>query len=181
MKFSLGCLVGVLLGIALAILAYAGYTFFNPAYKMPLAPVSSLGDPDLTVTIKEQYLNEQLRKGLEARGMNAGDLTIDLHAPNRAVAAMSFGVKVLGQSFRVRPLASFHFGVANGTVTFELDNVDVAGFTVPQDIVNQQIGDLQRYADDQLNGELKRVLANTGLHVVGVESTESALIVRLSH
>ena len=66
-------------------------------------------------------------------------------------------------------------------VTFDLDKVDISGFDLPQAVVNQQIGSLKQYGEDQLNADLKRELANSGLHVVGIESTDSALTVKLSH
>ncbi len=181
MRFSSGCLVGILLGIALAVLAYAGYAFLNSTEQLPLTPASSVNEPDVTVTIKEQYVNDQVRKAFVAHGMEPGDLTIELHAPNRAEATMSLDLTILGQSLNVRPHTSFHFGVTNGLVTLDVDSVDVSGFRVPQDIVNQQTANFKRFGEDQLNGELKRVLANTGLHVVGIESTEGALVVQLSH
>jgi hypothetical protein len=94
---------------------------------------------------------------------------------------MTLGVVILGQSFNVRPRASFHFGVENGLVTLDVDSIDVSGFRVPQTILNRQADNFKRFGQDQLNGELKRVLVNTDLHVVGVESTEGALVVKLSH
>jgi uncharacterized protein YpmS len=180
MKFSSGCLLGLLLGIALSIIVVVGYVVFNSTDLLPLTPASSVSNPDLTVTIKEQYLNDQLRKGLAARGMDSSDMTVALHAPNRADATMTMSLTALGQTFKVRPQASFHFVLSNGMVSFELDKVAVSGLGIPQEIVNQQMGTLKSYAENQLNAELRQVLANSGLHIVGIEVTEGALIVKLS-
>jgi uncharacterized protein YpmS len=181
MKSFSGCLVGVLLGIVLSVLVYAGYTILSSSDTLPLLPASSVSNPDLTITISEQYLNDQLRKGLAGRGMKVTDMTVNLHASNRADASMTMSITVLGESINIRPNASIHFGVSNGLVTFDIDKVDVSGFSVPQQVVNQEIGSFKQYGQDEFNAEMKRELANTGLHVVGIESTEGALTLQLSH
>ena len=114
MKFSSGCLIGILLGIVLSVLAFFGYTLFISAGSPPLLPAASVGEADVAITINAQYLNDQIRKGVAARGMNVSDLTVALHAPNRADVTMTMDVTVLGRSINVRPDASFHFGVSNG-------------------------------------------------------------------
>jgi hypothetical protein len=180
MKSLSGCLVGVLLGVVLSVIGYVGYNFLNSSDLLPLLPASSVSNPDVTLTVSEQYLNDQLRKGLATSGLKLNNLTVDLHASNRADASMTMSVTVLGQSLNIRPDASLHFGVSNGLVTFDIDKVTVSGFSVPQEVVNQEIGSFKRYGQDQFNAELKRELANTGLQVVGIESTETALTLRLS-
>jgi hypothetical protein len=180
MKFASGCLSGLLLGILLSALAFVGYTLFSSNGLVPLSPASSGTNPDLTITMSQQYLNDQLRTGLAARGMRPSDLTVALHSPNRAEATMTMPLTVLGQTLNVQSHASLHFGLANGSITLELDQVDVSGLGIPQAIVNQEMGTLMRYADDQLNTEMRRMLAGTGLHVVGIAATEGALTVQLS-
>jgi LmeA-like phospholipid-binding len=180
MKFSTGCLTGIVLGILFAVGAFFAYTFLFYSDNLDLFPATVSGDPDLTVTISQSYLNDELRAGLAARGLNTSELAVKLHAPNQADASMTLNLKLLGQSFSVRPQATFHFGVSQGAIQIVLDRVNVAGFSVPQSVVNQQLGDLQRYAQDQLNAEVERTLANTGLHVIGVETTENDLIVKLA-
>ncbi len=180
MRFSAGCIIGLILGVLLALAAVAGYAFLSSPDQLALFPASNSSDPDLTITIGESYLNDQLRAELAAQKMNLGDLGINLHAPNRADASMTLNLTILGQALRVRPDASFHFAVNNGLVTLTLDQVNVAGVSVPQQLVTQQLGDFQRYAQDVLNAEVKRSLANTGLRLVGIEATENTLIIKLS-
>ncbi len=180
MRFSAGCLLGIIAGLLIAIAGYVGYTFIFSSANLPLFPATTSGDPDLTITIGESYLNDQLRAGLAAQGLNLSDLAVKLHAPNRADATMTLNLRVLGQPITVHPDATLHFGVSNGTITLTLDQVNVSGFSVPQNIVNQQLGDFQRVAQNELNAEAKRILANTGLHIIGVEATESTLIIKLA-
>jgi uncharacterized protein YpmS len=180
MKFFSGCLVGLLLGVLLSVFAVVGYTLFNTSDLVPMPPSPSISDADLTITIRQQYLNDHLRAGLAARGMNASDLAVILHAQNRAEATMTTALSALGQSITVHPHALFHFGLTNGKITLEIDQVDVSGLAIPQDIVNQQMGTLRQYAEDQLNSEMKRMLANSGLRVVGIQTAEGSLTVQLS-
>jgi hypothetical protein len=169
-----------MLGVALAGAMFLGISFLNSPDQLLLFPAAGPDNPDLTITISEAYLNDQLRANLAARGMNLGDLGVKLHAPNRAEVSMTLNLAILNQALLVRPKASFHFAVNGGLVTLVLEQVTISGFNVPQDIMNQQLGSFQRYAQDVLNTEVKRTLTNTGLHLVGVESTENALIIKLA-
>jgi hypothetical protein len=180
MRFTAGCLTGIIVGIILAIGGYAAYTFLFSTDNLSLFPASPAGNPDLTITISEAYLNDQLQAGLAAQGLSLSDLAIKLHAPNRAAAGMTMNIRVLGQPFSIHPQASFHFGVTSGAIFIALDQVNVAGFNVPQNVVDQQLGGFQRYAESELNAEAKRALASTGLHVIGVQATENALIIQLA-
>jgi hypothetical protein len=67
-----------------------------------------------------------------------------------------------------------------GRATVQVDQVDVSGFNVPQDLVEQNMGNFKNVGEDALNNELKRGLANTDLHVVAVEATEGAMIFKMS-
>lgn len=180
MKFGSGCLFGIVFGFLAAVVIFLGSSLLNNPENLQLFPAAGVGDADMTVTIQQPYLNDQLRKGAATRGMNVSDLSVALHSPNRAEATMSTSVDLLGQSYTLRPHVTFHFGVADGLVSITVDKVDVSGFSVPQDIVNQEMGSFKQYAEDQINSELKRGLGNSGLHVVGIESTEGALTIKLS-
>ncbi len=180
MRFSAGCLLGTLLGLVLAAAAFFAFTLFNSSSVLPLVPAASPGASDLQITIGEAYLNQQIQAGLAQRGMDLGDIAVNLHAPNRADVSLGLNVRVLNQSFAIRPTAAYHFGVSNGSVVLTLDGVDVGGLQVPQQLVNQQVGNLQRLAQEEINAELKRMLANTGLHVTSVEASEGELIVKLA-
>lgn len=180
MKFTSGCLLGILFGVLVSVLLFVGYSFFNSPENLQLVPASGAADADLAVTIQQQYLNDQLRKYMAARGMNVSDLSLALHAPNRAEATMTMPIDVLGESITLKPHATLHFGVSKGVVSIEVDKVDISGFDVPQDVINQQTGTFKQSAEDQLNTELKKSLANSGLHVTGIELTEGALTIKLS-
>lgn len=180
MRFSTGCLLGLLLGVLLSVLAIVGYTLVNPSDNLPLSPVSSGAQTDLTITVGQQYLNERVRQDMATRGMGVTDLNIELHAPNRAEAVMSMSISVLGEPLLVHPRAYLHFGLTKGLVSFEIDRVDISGFSVPQDVVDKEMGTFKQSAQAQLNSELKQMLLSTGLHVVSVEATEGAAIIKLS-
>jgi hypothetical protein len=65
-------------------------------------------------------------------------------------------------------------------MTLIVDNVDVGGFTIPRSAIDPQVTQFTRNAETQLNRELTRILANTGLHLSSVEATEDTLIFKLS-
>jgi hypothetical protein len=174
-----GCL-GFIIGIVCAGLAYFAFTFLNAGGQPPLVPASAVNDPDLTITVSQGYINDQLRAGMAARGLNGMDLSLQLHAPNRADASLTFPLTVLGETVDVSPQAALHFGVARGGVTVAVDGIDVGGVAVPQDLVQQRVALLEQYAQDQINATLKRQLTGTGLRLVGVQCTDSDLIVQLS-
>jgi len=121
-----------------------------------------------------------LQQALAAQGMNLGDLAVNLHAPNRADASMTLNVRALNQQISVRPTASLHFGVAGGAITLVLDHISISGFNVPASLVSAQLGEVQRVAQNEINAQAKRMLANSGLRIIGVEATESALVIKLA-
>lgn len=180
MKFFAGCLVGGVVGVLLAIGAFLVHTSSSAHTGLELTPLVSADNPDLTITLSEAYLNAQLRAGVATRGLDASDLSINLHAPNRADATMTFQTTVLNQSISLHPNISFHFGVSKGLVTLAVDKINISGISVPNEIVNQQVARFQRAAEDIFNAEVKRLLANTGLRLVSVEATENVLIIKLA-
>ncbi len=178
MRVFSGCLL-LILGFVLGVGAFLAYSFFTSPSTLPLLPASAVSGADVTITASEQFVNDQLRAGLGG-GLLGTDLGINLHAPNRADVSATFPVTLLGQSLNVRPKAAMHFGVSNGAITIDLDRVDVAGFNVPQQIIAQQVSNLKRAAEEEINAEIKRALANTGLRVVAVEAEENSLLIKLS-
>lgn len=179
MRFTAGCLVGVILGIIVAAMSAGAYLFFSTREDLPLFPVSSSGDAEVTITVREAFLNHQMQSSLRAQGLNVSDPSFNLHAPNRATASGNFTFVILQVPVTVRPTVNMHFVVTNGQVAFEIDQVDVSGFAIPQDLVNRQVGNFKQVVQNQLNADIKNWLAGTGLHVVDVQATEAELLVRL--
>ncbi len=180
MRFIAGCLTGIVFGLVLAGAMVFASSFFSAGTELPLLPAAVPGSPDVTLTMGQNYLNDQARAWMASKGMNFGDVSIVLHAPNKADINSTFELNILGQSLTIRPKASFHFAVNAGHLVLVLDGVNVAGFQVPQNLVDQQFSSLQQYAQDQINGELDSAAAATGLRLSGVEATDNSLILKLS-
>lgn len=180
MKSSTGCLIGIVLGLALAAVAFAGLTLFDAPSPALLPGAVTPGPTDLTITVSQAYLNQMIRAGMAARGLDWGEISIGLHSPNRAEATTSLSLNVLDTEFSLRPKVTFHFEVNKGTVNIVVDQVDVAGLTLPRDLVDERIGQIRQYAQAEINAELNRVLANSGLRVSAIEVAEGQLIVRLA-
>ncbi len=177
MRFLSGCLMGLLL----AALLFVGYFIFFAQGSLPLEPATATAtQSDMTVIMSERLVNTQMRAQARAQGQPIQNMTLKLHAPNRADVTGTMTIALFGEGITVQPQASLHFGVTNGRVAVTIDSVNVSGFNVPSDIVDSQARGLKADAETQLNTQLQRALANTGLHLVSIEATESELIMRLS-
>ncbi len=182
MKYVAGCLMGAILTLGIVVLGFLAYTFMLPAELVPLAAPSSPANADVIVMVSDAYMTQQARARAPSMGLtNMQNLAIKVHAPNRAETTMDFSVSVLGMPLTIHPHAWMHFELNRGKISVQVDSVDVSGITVPQDIVNQQMGNFKSLGDQIFNQELTRGLAGTDLHIVGIEATEGALVLKFSH
>ncbi len=169
------------MGLGLAVFGAAAYFFLLPSQQLSLFPATAQGGGDVVVSVSEAYVTQQARMRMPQLGMgNMQNLVIKMHAPNRAEATMDFNITVFGVPVTIHPHAWIHFEMKQGRATVQVDQVDVSGFNVPQELVNQNMGNFKNVGEDALNNELKRGLANTDLHVSAIEATEGMLIFKLS-
>ncbi len=181
MRFSAGCLVGVIFGLLIAAAGVGGYLFFNTRQDLPLFPAGQQTDSaDVTVVVGEEYLNQQMQGLLATRGMSAAASSFRLHAPNQAVASADFAFLILGQNFTIRPDVYMHFNLAGQAIAVDIDRIDISGFSVPQEFLDRQMSNFRQLAQDQLNSDLKTWLAGSGLHIVSIQATEGELVLKFA-
>ncbi len=181
MRFSTGCVLGVILGLLIAAAGVGGYLFFNMRENLPLFPATQqTNSADVTVAVGQEYLNQQMQALLATRGMSAEASSFRLHAPNQAVASADFAFLILGQTFTIRPDVYMHFNIADEAIAVDIDRVDISGFSVPQELLDLQMSNFRQIAQDQLNSDIKNWIAGSGLRLVSIEATEGQLVLKFS-
>ncbi len=179
MRTLVGFILGLVVGILMAACGVGGYLFMSTSSSVAAIPTTPTGQADVAIAVSESYINQQMQASLKKQGLAISNPTLDLHAPNLATASGDFTFQVLGIPITVRPTINMHFVVNNGKVTFEIDQVDVSGFTIPQDLVNAQAANFKQVAEAELNAQVQDALKGSGLNVLSVEATETALVVKL--
>ncbi len=182
MRFSVGCLVGAVIGLFVAAVGFLGFFFIGTGGEIPLSPVTTqTGAADITVLVQESYIVSQMQQYLTELNVPMSQPSFKVHAPNRAVASGTVSVTILGAAISVHPNVTLHFSVDSGQLHFFIDQIEVSGFTVPKQLVDQEIQNYNKVAEEKVNADIKKYLGTTGLRLVGIEATEGVLIVKLSH
>jgi uncharacterized protein YpmS len=166
-SFFLGLACGVLL-VLVAGLAFGALNKQGPG--LAVAPPS--GNAPVTVTLDESAINSQLKNMLPPDS-GISDATVKLQEPNQAMVEVQ--TKLLG--IPVSPEATVQFALDEGAIRIKVMNVDLGGLTIPYGSLLERISGLEKTAEEQLNQEMARALAGTGLQVQRVSVSDSTLVV----
>ena len=166
-SFLLGLACGLLL-VLVAGLAFGALNKQGPA----LAVAPSSGSASVKMTLDQAVINSQLRKMLTADS-GISDATVKLEEPNQAVVEVQ--TKLLG--IPVSPKITVQFAVDGDAIRIKVMNVDLGGLIIPYGSLLEQISGLEKTAEEQLNQEMARALADTGLKVQRVSVSDSTLVV----
>lgn len=116
-----GCLVALVTGLltSCALVAIALAPAFSGA--VPIPGEQDPGQHDLTMVVKEGYLNEELTSSLPTSV--PGTVTLDVQPENRLVATAIFDLALT----KVRVVTTLRLSAANGRLQVTVLSVDVAG------------------------------------------------------
>ncbi len=137
----------------------------------PLKPLAQSNVADISVTLSERYLNQQLARGV-AQDAQVSNTQMDLHANNLANISATVQVNSL---LRVTPNISLQLGTANGRIVINVLQVNVGGFGVPSSLIEPQIQQLKQNTENDLNGQLIVLQNSTGLKLQTLSTTENSL------
>ena len=166
-SFLLGLACGLLL-VLVAGLAFGALNKQGPA----LAVTPSSGNAPVKVTLDESVINSQLKKML-APDSGISDATVKLEEPNQAVVEVQ--TRLLG--IPISPEVTVQFAVdGDDAIRINVMNIDLGGLKIPYGPLLEQISGLEKTAEEQLNQEMTRALADTGLKVQRVSVSDSTLV-----
>lgn len=176
-----GFILGLLSVMALAGVVGAGLVATTrAASSAPItygaaAPVpAQVQNPDMTITLSERFMNQQLQAGMPSNG-DVRDVSLDLHTGNRADVNSSITVSFFGSNIDLRPRAALFLSVQNGRVTITVGQIDVGGFGIPSSLVESQAAQLRQTAEQQLNQQLTQFTATTGLKLQSAATSEDSV------
>lgn len=138
-------------------------------------PSQASDTADMTVTLSERFLNNQIALGVPATDQISNP-QLDIHADNLA----DFSATVNTGFFNVKPQATVKLAVQNARIVLDVQKVDVGGFGVPASLIQPQIDQLKQNAEAALNAQFAKLQATTGLKLQSLSTTENTLTLYFS-
>ncbi len=176
-KFSIGFIIGVVIGAAAALFfgAQAGGTGLLPTPSTP-APGQSV----IHISVDQSYLNEEFAAALSSQPQfRNAQPQLTMRAPDAVIVSASIQASVGGVTLKARPAVTMQLYVEGGRIRTRIAGVNVGAVNVPLQPFQAQIDQVERMMEDQANRLASSALAGSGLKVVGVSTTASSLIVDL--
>jgi hypothetical protein len=137
--------------------------------SLPAPPVSDPGQEDITIIVKEAYLNRVLTEALP--GSVPGEATLDVRPRDRLVVTTTFDLLLQ----EVEATVTLRIGVASGELQLVLESVEAGG----QDILDllgldrEALGQaMSRAIQEQVEAGLGQ-----GAQILGVTMDEERIII----
>lgn len=141
-----------------------------PTAPPTLAPLPPTVPGAQTFALAESDLNQLLNQNLPPGG-EVSNVVLDLHAGNTANVSATLRLN----SLSLQPNALLRATVADNRIAIEVTQVRVGGFGVPSSMIEPQIAELKNMAERELNSQLAKLEANTGLELQALETTENEM------
>ena len=135
------------------------------------APAQATDNADMTVTLSERYMNNNIARGL-AQGGSVESAQLDIQS--NAVVVIDAVMQVNSQ-LRLSPRVTTQLTAENGRIVVNVQNVNVGGFGVPSSLIEPQINQMKQNAETNLNTQLEKFTASSGLKLQALSTTENSL------
>jgi hypothetical protein len=167
--FLAGLGIGLFLGVGLALFYYL---FNNGGTTIPELPSNQ--DHEIQLIIKESFIKQMISEEMQNDPLYS-EMYLDLKPPNLALATLYpefFGIKL--------PVtASIEVIVDNGEILVDILDIDIAGFNIPAQVIQQPLAAVENEMQEQIDGLISGTLANTNLKVIQVSADENNLYVEI--
>jgi len=167
--FFAGFGIGLILGVGSAL-----FFFLLNNYSNTMPELLSSQDHEIQIIIKESFINQMVSEEMNNDPLYS-EMYLDLKPPNLALVTLYprfFGIK-----FPVT--ASIEVIVEGGEILVNISELEIVGFNIPTQVVQQPLAAVENEMQDQINGLISGTLANTTLNVVQVSADENNLYVEI--
>lgn len=188
--FGSGCVLGMLVGVVLTLVASALVVTQVPAVTQIFT-----GEPDVSVVIGEAYLNRQAARRINGSyptgvsNLTLTALNIDLNAPDRMDLQPTFRVDVGFTTLSISPKVNNQLIVQDGKLAIkmlgdpQLGNLNVPLEALPFDLKSQVAQAVDKINNSLLLSEINQSLqagfGNSQFIVQGVSAGDTTLSIRL--
>ncbi len=173
-SFAIGC-GGILIGlIAGMVLVIGANQFLSRTSASMVDPPPQVTSSDVSITASTAFLAAQMQQTFKQSNL-ARQATFAFASPNLVRATMLVDVPVLGKTVQANATVTCHVAAQNGKVILAVDNVDVAGMNVPQNVMSQMTERVRSQIETQMNQMLQRMLQGTTLRLVGLGITSNEI------
>jgi len=148
------------------------YLFNNGGSSLEELPSNQ--DHEIQIIIKESFINQMVSEEMNNDPLYS-EMYLDLKPPNLALVTLYpefFGIQI--------PVtASIEVVVEGGEVLVDISELEIVGFNIPAQVVQQPLTAVENEMQDQINGLISGTLANTTLNVIQVSADENNLYVEI--
>ena len=167
--FLIGLVIGLILGAGSALLFFLQ----NNNGNTPPEPLSSQNH-EIQLIIKEPFLNQIISEEMQNDPLYA-EMVLNLKPPNLALVTLY--PEFFGIQFPVT--ASIEAIVEGGEILVDILEIDIAGFNIPAEVIQQPLVAVEDEMQEQINGLISGTLANTNLRIIQVSADENNLYVEI--
>jgi hypothetical protein len=174
---TVGCvsaLVGLIVGV---VVMFGASSLASQNHVSSVMPVPSTR-ADVSVTANVTFVNSQIQQTLRQSGLFK-QANISFEAPNLFAVAGIVETTFLGQTISVNAIVRMRVQVRDSRAVFTIEQVDVAGFNVPQAAINSLVERSRAQAEDQVNQLIQRSLQGTTLRLSNIRITSDAMTIDL--
>ena len=165
--FLAGLGIGLFLGVGLALIYYLFNSGVNTIQELP-----SNQDYEIQLIIKESFINQMISEEMHYDPLYA-EMYLDLKSPNLALVTLY--PEFFGIQFPVT--ASIGVIVEGGEILVDILELDIAGFNIPAQVIQQPLAAVEDEMQVQLNGLISGTLANSDLKIIQVSADENNLYI----
>lgn len=170
-QFGLGCVVGLVLALLLAVL----WSIWNAGGSVPPSSPPEPVEVDLEVRVDESALTRLAGEQLRESPMAVQDVTVDVHPGGALDIDLDLTLEVFGFETVVKAKAAGAAFVTGGQLRFELQEVSLAGIAMAAERLPAGIDAEVRTLVDKILAGANDSVAELDMELVGLASDERSL------
>ena len=176
MKGCAWVVVGIIIGAVLVVVGTMGWTLLVPWHVPPqeLPPVP--GEPAVTVTISESYLNHRVAQELARRDIpGLAQVSVDVQLEG-LVSILVEGKIGLG-SLELFPKGTIVTQLNSGGdgPTLSIVRLEVAGVPIPKELLPEPVQQIVDMVEAEVNAAIGTTMQRQGLRIARTETTGWAI------
>lgn len=186
MKTCLGRLLWMLLGVVVGVLLLVGIFVVAPSlgrdephFPRTVSPART-GQPDLTLTISEAYLNRKVAEVSRQAGEGAvTDVTVDLKPGERALVSLSTQIEIAGVALNPTVDLDIRVAVVDGALVYRLESIKVGRVPIARALLPGPLKAGVEAAEEEMSRATQDQFNKAHFQPIRVTTTEQSLVLEL--
>ena len=175
MKGCAWVVVGIIIGAVLVVVGMMGWTLLVPWHAPPLELPPVPGEPAITVTVSESYLNRRLASELAERditGLAQASVDVQLEGVLSILVEGRIGMGSLELFPKGTIVTQLNGGDGS---TLSIVRLEVAGVPIPKELLPEPAKQVVDVVEAEVNAAIGSTMQRQGLRIARTETTGWAI------